>query len=167
MDVYRHIALSVAIWLPIVFGFLILAAGRRYPGLVRPLAAIGAGGAFLATVPLWGLFHADSFAMQFHESVPWIPAFHINYALGVDGISLPLVLLTSVVGVIVVLAAGPAIKERVPEYFAAFLIMEGLMIGVFSALDAMLFYVFWEAMLIPMFLIIGIWGGAESGLRHH
>ncbi|WP_297373926.1 NADH-quinone oxidoreductase subunit M [Acidiferrobacter sp.] len=159
MDVYRHIALSIAIWLPIVFGVAILLGGRRYPGLVRPLAAVGALATFLVTVPLWGLFHNDSFAMQFQESVPWIPAFHINYALGIDGISLPLVLLTSLIGVIVVMAAGPAVKDRVPEYFAAFLIMEGLMIGVFSSLDAMLFYVFWEAMLIPMFLIIGIWGG--------
>ncbi len=159
IDVYRHIALSIAIWLPIAAGLCILGLGRRAPGLVRPLAAAGAGITFLATVPLWGLFRASSFAMQFREHVPWIPAFHINYALGLDGISLPLVLLTSFIGVIVVIAAGPAIKERVPEYFASFLIMEGLMIGVFCALDAMLFYVFWEAMLIPMFLIIGIWGG--------
>ena len=159
IDVYRHIALSIAIWLPIAAGLLILALGRRAPGLVRPLAAAGAGITFLATVPLWGLFHASSFMMQFREHVPWIPAFHINYALGIDGISLPLVLLTSFIGVIVVIAAGPAVKERVPEYFASFLIMEGLMIGVFCALDAILFYVFWEAMLIPMFLIIGIWGG--------
>ncbi len=159
IDVYRHIALSIAIWLPIATGLVILALGGRAPGLVRPLGTAGAGITFLATVPLWGLFHAHSFAMQFGERIPWIPAFHINYALGLDGISLPLVMLTSFIGVVVVIAAGPAVKERVAEYFAAFLIMEGLMIGVFCALDAMLFYVFWEAMLIPMFLIIGIWGG--------
>ena len=159
IDVYRHIALSIAIWLPIATGLVILGLGRSAPALVRPLAAAGAGATFLATLPLWGLFRASSFAMQFREHVPWIPAFHINYALGIDGISLPLVLLTSFIGVVVVIAAGPAVKERVGEYFASFLIMEGLMIGVFSALDAMLFYVFWEAMLIPMFLIIGIWGG--------
>jgi len=159
MDIYRHSALTLVIWLPILFGLVILAVGRRFPCAVRPLAALAAGATFALTLPLWGLFHARSYAMQFHESVPWIPAFHVNYDLGLDGISMPLVLLTSLIGVIVVIAGWRSIKERVAEYFAAFLIMEGLMIGVFAALDAMLFYVFWEAMLIPMFLIIGIWGG--------
>jgi len=159
MELYRHIALTLAIWLPIVFGVVILMVGQRFPKAVRPLAAVGSSLTFIATIPLWVLFHASSFAMQFRELSPWIPAFHVNYALGIDGISLPLVLLTSLIGVVVVIAGWRIIKERVPEYFAAFLIMEGLMIGVFCALDAMLFYVFWEAMLIPMFLIIGIWGG--------
>ncbi|HUW99297.1 MAG TPA: NADH-quinone oxidoreductase subunit M [Acidiferrobacter sp.] len=159
MEFYRHMALTLAIWLPIVFGMVILFVGARFPGAVRPLAAVGSGLTFLVTIPLWTLFHAATAAMQFREWRPWIPAFHVNYALGIDGISMPLVLLTSLIGVIVVIAGWRVIKERVPEYFAAFLIMEGLMIGVFCALDAMLFYVFWEAMLIPMFLIIGIWGG--------
>ncbi|MHB8253394.1 MAG: NADH-quinone oxidoreductase subunit M [Acidiferrobacter sp.] len=159
MELYRHTALTLAIWLPIAFGVAILAMGRRFPRSVRPLAAFGSAATFVVTIPLWALFRASSAAMQFRESVPWIPAFHVNYALGVDGIALPLVLLTSLIGVIVVIAGWRVIQERVPEYFAAFLIMEGLMIGVFCALDAMLFYVFWEAMLIPMFLIIGIWGG--------
>ncbi len=159
MTLYKHVALTLAIWLPIVCGMVILGVGRRRPTWVRPLAAIGSGLTFLATIPLGILFHAARFTMQFRETVAWIPAFHVNYAVGVDGISLPLVLLTSLIGIIVVIAGWRVIKDRVPEYFAAFLIMEGLMIGVFCALDAMLFYVFWEAMLIPMFLIIGIWGG--------
>ncbi len=159
MDLYRHIALSLAIWIPIAFGLGILFVGPRFVRMVRPLAALGSGLTLLVTVPLWPLFRAGSFAMQFREKVAWIPAFHVNYALGIDGISLPLVLLTAIIGVIVVMAGGSSIKERVSEYFAAFLLMEGLMIGVFCALDAMLFYVLWEAMLIPMFLIIGIWGG--------
>ena len=97
--------------------------------------------------------------MQFVEHGRWIDTFNVNYALGIDGISMPLILLTTALTVIVVIAGWQVIQERVAQYMAAFLIMEGIMIGVFSALDAMLFYVFWEAMLIPMFLIIGIWGG--------
>jgi len=159
MGFYIQTALTLAIWLPIVCGMVILALGRRWPAGVRPLAAIGSAITFVVTIPLWTLFHASRSTMQFRERVAWIPAFHVNYALGVDGISLPLVLLTSLIGIIVVIAGWRVIKDRVPEYFAAFLIMEGLMIGVFCALDALLFYVFWEAMLIPMFLIIGIWGG--------
>ena len=159
MGFYKQAALTLAIWLPIVCGMVILGVGRRWPKSVRPLAAIGSVLTFIVTIPLWALFHAQRSVMQFRERVAWIPAFHVNYALGVDGISLPLVLLTSLIGIIVVIAGWQVIKDRVPEYFAAFLIMEGLMIGVFCALDALLFYVFWEAMLIPMFLIIGIWGG--------
>ncbi|MHB1565413.1 MAG: NADH-quinone oxidoreductase subunit M [Acidiferrobacter sp.] len=159
ISLYNHMALSLAIWVPIAFGIVVLMVGTRVPVAIRPLAAAGAVATFLLTVPLWIFFDRSSAAMQFTESHPWIPAFHVNYALGVDGIAMPLVLLTSFVGVIVVIAGWQVIQERVAEYFAAFLIMEGLMIGVFCALDAMLFYVFWEAMLIPMFLIIGIWGG--------
>ena len=97
--------------------------------------------------------------MQFVEHYPWIDAFNIFYSIGVDGISMPLILLTTLITVVVVIAGWQVIQERVAQYMAAFLIMEGIMIGVFAALDAVLFYVFWEAMLIPMFLIIGIWGG--------
>lgn len=156
---YHQVALSLAIWVPVVFGVAILMAGPRWPAVIRPLAAVGSVITFVLTVPLWILFNRGSAAMQFTESHPWIPAFHINYALGVDGIAMPLVLLTSLIGIIAVMAGWRVIQDRVAEYFAAFLIMEGLMIGVFCALDAMLFYVFWEAMLVPMFLIIGIWGG--------
>jgi NADH-quinone oxidoreductase subunit M len=99
--------------------------------------------------------------MQFVERLPWIPAFHIEYHLGVDGISMPLILLTTFTTVLVVLAGWEVIQERIAQYLAAFLIMEGLMNGVFAALDAVLFYVLWEAMLVPMFLIIGIWGGPQ------
>ncbi len=159
MAAYDHLALSLVIWTPIAVGFLILFAGGRFPRLVRPLAALGSLATFLLTLPLWTEFQRGTAAMQFVDIRPWIPAFHVYYALGIDGISLPLVLLTSLIGLIVVIAGWSGVKERVAEYFAAFLIMEGLMIGVFCALDAMLFYVFWEAMLIPMFLIIGIWGG--------
>lgn len=159
MELFRHAALTLAVWLPIVFGVLILALSKRFPASVRPLALIGSLLTFAVTLPLWFGFHSATAVMQFRENAAWIPAFHVHYALGIDGISMPLVLLTSLVGVLVVIAGWRVIKERVAEYFAAFLIMEGLMIGVFCALDAMLFYVFWEAMLIPMFLIIGTWGG--------
>lgn len=155
----NHIILSVLVWMPIAFGVVILTVGRRWMGLVRPLAAIGALATFIFSLFLWVHFRTDTAVMQFTEHHPWIPSFHINYALGVDGISMPLVLLTSFIGVVVVIAGWRVIQERVPEYYSAFLIMEGLSIGVFSALDAILFYVFWEAVLIPMFLIIGIWGG--------
>ncbi len=159
MMAYEHLALSLVIWTPIALGLLILLIGGRWPALVRPLAALGSTATFLMTLPLWSFFQRGTPDMQFTCVRPWIPAFHIYYALGIDGISMPLVLLTSLIGLIVVIAGWSGVKERIAEYFAAFLIMEGLMIGVFCALDAMLFYVFWEAMLIPMFLIIGIWGG--------
>jgi NADH-quinone oxidoreductase subunit M len=153
-------ALSLAIWLPIVGGIAVLATGDdRNAPLARRLSLLIAIASFLATLPLYIGFDIHTAAMQFVEHRVWIPTFNIDYYLGVDGISLLLVLLTSFSTVLVVISAWRVIETRVAQYMAAFLIMEGLMIGVFSALDAILFYVFWEAMLIPMFIIIGVWGG--------
>src|SRR5690606_17327728 len=106
----------------------------------------------------WTQFQPGA-AMQFVESVDWIPAFGVKYALGVDGIAMPMIILTTFSIVLVVLAGWEVITQRPAAYYASFLIMEGIMVGVFAALDAILFYVFWEAMLVPMFLIIGVWGG--------
>ena len=154
--------LSLAIWTPIAVGALLLALGRdQHVQPVRWLALIGALAAFLVTLPLYGGFEIGSAAMQHVEKVLWVPAFNIHYHLGVDGISLWLVLLTAFITVIVVVASW-TIEERVNQYMGAFLILSGLMIGVFSAQDAMLFYVFFEATLIPMYLIIGIWGGPNK-----
>jgi NADH-quinone oxidoreductase subunit M len=154
-----HHLLSMLIWLPIVAGVGVLLLGERHIGAGRWLAL----GATLATlvlaVPLWSGFDTGTAALQFVEKLPWIPRFDAYYALGVDGISLPLIVLTAFMTVTVVIAGWTVIESRPAQYYAAFLIMEGLMIGVFSASDALLFYFFWEAMLIPMFLIIGIWGG--------
>ncbi len=153
-------ALSLAIWLPIVGGIAVLATGDdRNAPLARRLSLLIAIASFLATLPLYFGFDTHTAAMQFVEHRVWIAAFNIDYYLGVDGISLLLVLLTSFSTVLVVISAWRVIETHVAQYMAAFLIMEGLMIGVFSALDAILFYVFWEAMLIPMFIIIGVWGG--------
>jgi NADH-quinone oxidoreductase subunit M len=151
--------LSTLIWLPILGGIAVLAVGDRRAALARWVALATALATLALSIPLYTGFDTTTAAFQFVEQMPWIPAFNANYYLGVDGISLPLVLLTTFVTVPVVIAAWTVIKERPAQYFAAFLIMEGLMVGVFSALDALLFYFFWEAMLIPMFLIIGIWGG--------
>lgn len=152
--------LSLAIWVPIVFGLLVLATGPdRNAPLARGLALVGALAGFAVTLPLYARFDTGTAAMQFVERAPWIEAFNVNYHLGVDGISLLFILLTAFTTVLVVLAGWRVIETRVAQYLAAFLIMSGLMIGVFAALDAVLFYVFWEAMLIPMFLVIGIWGG--------
>ena len=152
--------LSVAIFLPIFGGVAVLATGGdRNAGYARQLSLAIAVLTFLATLPLYTGFHAGSYAMQFVEDYPWIDAFHVRYRLGIDGISLLLILLTSFSTVLVVISAWKVIDRKVAQYHANFLIMEGLMIGVFSALDGILFYVFWEAMLVPMFLIIGLWGG--------
>ncbi len=152
--------LSLAIWVPIVAGVLILATGgdKNADGQ-RTLALIGAVLGFLVTIPLWTGFDHASAAMQFEELAPWIPGFHIHYRLGVDGISMLFVILNSFTTVLVVLAGWQVIRERVGQYMAAFLIQSGLLNGVFSALDGVLFYVFFEAMLIPLYLIIGMWGG--------
>jgi NADH-quinone oxidoreductase subunit M len=154
-----HGLLSILIWLPIAVGVLILLLGDRNIVAGRWLALLGSLATLLLAVPLWSGFDAASAALQFAEKLPWIPRFGAFYALGVDGISMPLVVLTAFMTVPVVIAGWSVIEKRPAQYFAAFLIMEGLMIGVFSASDALLFYFFWEAMLIPMFLIIGIWGG--------
>ena len=151
--------LSVLIWLPILGGAWILAAGERNGPGARVMALIISLATFLLSIPLYTGFDTTTAAMQFEENAVWIEAFGIHYHLGVDGISMPLILLTTFTTVLVVLSAWEVIQYKVSQYMAAFLIMEGLMNGVFAAMDAMLFYVFWEAMLIPMFLIIGIWGG--------
>src|SRR3954470_11506488 len=152
--------LSLAIWTPIVFGALLLALGRDDQArTVRWIALIGAVVSFLVTLPLYGRFDTSTAAMQFVEKQSWIKSFNVNYHLGVDGISFWFVLLTSFITVVVVISAWEVITERVNQYMGAFLILSGLMIGVFSAIDGLLFYVFFEATLIPMYLIIGIWGG--------
>ncbi len=152
--------LSASIWLPILSGVLVLATGNdRNATLARWMALAGSIASFLVTLPLWTRFNREDGGFQFEEGLNWIPSFNIHYHLGVDGIAVPLILLTSFTTVIVVLAGWEVIQKRVAQYMAAFLIMSGLMIGVFSALDGILFYVFWEAMLIPMFIVIGVWGG--------
>ncbi|MDO8704944.1 MAG: NADH-quinone oxidoreductase subunit M, partial [Sulfuricaulis sp.] len=155
----EHI-LSLAIFLPILGGVAILATGGdRNADYARQLSLVVAILTFLVTLPLYTGFNVGTPAMQYLEDHAWIDAFQVRYRLGIDGISLLLILLTSFSTVLVVISAWRAIEKKVAQYFAAFLIMEGLMIGVFSALDGILFYVFWEAMLVPMFLIIGVWGG--------
>ncbi len=152
--------ISVAIWLPIIFGILVLATGDdKNAPLARTLALVGATLGFLVTIPLYTGFVRDTSQMQFVEMHDWISRFNIHYHVGVDGISVLFILLTAFFTPLVVLAGWKVIEKRVAQYMACFLIMSGIMIGVFSALDSMLFYVFWESMLIPMFLIIGVWGG--------
>ena len=152
--------LSVAIWLPIAFGVLLLAVGRdEHPGMVRAVALVGSVASFLVTLPLITRFDIGTAKLQFVEKMPWIDRFNVNYHLGVDGLSVWFVLLTAFITVIVVIAAWQVIQERVGQYMGAFLILSGLMVGVFTAADGVLFYVFFEATLIPMYIIIGVWGG--------
>ncbi|MEM9531242.1 MAG: NADH-quinone oxidoreductase subunit M [Pseudomonadota bacterium] len=151
--------LSVLIWLPIVGGVAVLMLGEKRLELARWTGLAAAVATFVLSLPLFQAFDRGTPNMQFQELVPWIETFNLNYHLGVDGLSLPLILLTTFISVLVIVGAWGAINQRVAQYLAAFLILEGLMVGVFCALDAFLFYVFFEAMLIPMFLIIGIWGG--------
>ena len=152
--------LSVAIWLPIAFGVLLLTIGRdEQAGMVRIVALIGAVVSFLVTIPLVTGFDNAAVAMQFVEKLPWIERFNVHYHLGVDGISVWFALLTSFITTVVVISAWEVIEERVAQYMGAFLILSGLLVGVFAALDGLLFYVFFEATLIPMYIIIGIWGG--------
>ena len=151
--------LSLLVWLPIVGGLVVLALGESRVALGRWVALVTSLVALALSVPLYQGFDTSTASFQFVEQLPWIPAFNATYHLGVDGISLPLILLTTFITVPILIAAWTVIEQRASQYFAAFLILEGLMVGVFSALDALLFYFFWEAMLIPMFLIIGIWGG--------
>jgi len=155
--------LSLAIWTPIFFGVVLLALGRDDQArAVRWIALIGALASFLVTLPLYDGFQLGTSAMQFVEKTPWIDRFNVHYHLGVDGISLWFVLLTAFINVVVVIAGWEVITSRVNQYMAAFLILSGLMIGVFTALDGILFYVFFEATLIPMYLIIGVWGGPNK-----
>jgi NADH-quinone oxidoreductase subunit M len=151
--------LSILIWLPILGGALVLMSGDRAPNVSRWLALAFAVLTFVLSIPLYVGFDVSTAAMQFVEKSPWIPAFEVNYYLGVDGISMPLIILTTFISILVIGAGWEVIQYKPSQYMAAFLIMEGVMVGVFAALDAMLFYVFWEAMLIPMFIIIGVWGG--------
>lgn len=152
--------LSLAIWCPIAFGFFILAFGRdSNRGLVRGVSLIGALASFLVTLPLIKNFDNAAHGLQFVEKYTWIEKFNVFYALGVDGISLWFVPLTAFITVIVVIAAWEVIEKQVAQYMGAFLILSGLMVGVFSATDGMLFYIFFEATLIPMYIIVGIWGG--------
>ncbi|WP_191576792.1 NADH-quinone oxidoreductase subunit M [Achromobacter insolitus] len=154
--------LTLAIFVPIVFGLLVLAVGRDdRPGLTRGLSLLGSIAGFLVTIPLYTGFDSSTAAMQFVEKASWIEAFNVNYHLGIDGISMWFVLLTAFITIIVVLAGWEVITSRVAQYMAAFLILSGLMVGVFCALDGMLFYVFFEATLIPMYIIIGVWGGGN------
>jgi NADH-quinone oxidoreductase subunit M len=151
--------LSILIWLPILGGIAVIAAGAQRAALARLLALIISILTFVFSIFLFTSFDTSTAAMQFTELEPWVVTFDIFYRLGVDGFSVPLILLTTFFGVLVVIAGWEVIQDNVHQYMAAFLIMEGLMVGVFCALDALLFYVFFEAMLIPMFLAIGMWGG--------
>lgn len=155
--------LSLAIWTPIAFGVVLLALGRDDQARsARWFALIGALISFLVTLPLYSGFELGTSAMQFVEKGVWIERFNVNYHLGVDGISLWFVLLTAFINVVVIIASWESITSRVNQYMASFLVLSGLMIGVFSAIDGMLFYVFFEATLIPMYLIIGVWGGPNK-----
>ncbi|GHD55928.1 NADH-quinone oxidoreductase subunit M [Jeongeupia chitinilytica] len=152
--------LSLTIWVPIVAGLVVLATGGdRNANAARWLAVLGALAGFLVSVPLYTGFDTLHGGIQFVESTPWISTFNINYALGVDGLSVLFVILNSFTTLMVVIAGWQVIQSRVAQYMAAFLIMSGLINGAFAATDAILFYVFFEAMLIPMYLIIGVWGG--------
>ena len=151
--------LSLVIWVPVFAGLAVLAVGDRRPQAARMLALAGALAGLIVALPLWTRFDRGTAEFQFVERAPWIDSFNVNYHLGIDGMSLLLILLNCVTTVLVVIAGWDVIKERVSQYMAAFLILSGLMNGVFCALDALLFYVFFEATLIPMFIIIGVWGG--------
>jgi NADH-quinone oxidoreductase subunit M len=154
--------LSLVIWTPILGGVLVLFVGDQKPAAARGVALLISILTFLLTLPLYSQFNADTHLMQFVERHSWIPAFNIEYFIGIDGISMPLILLTSFTTVVVVISSWEIIQYRVAQYMAAFLIMEGFMIGTFSSLNAILFYVFFEAMLIPMFLVIGIWATSTA-----
>ncbi len=160
---FAHLPLlSMQIWLPIVGAILVLFTGGDHnKHMARGIAVGTAVLAMLLCIPLYVYFDVNSYAMQFTEKVHWVSAYNLNYALGVDGISLSLLLLTTFTTLIVILAACSAIKKRVSQYMALFLIMHGMIVGVFAATDSILFYVFWEATLIPMYLSIGMWGGSN------
>ncbi len=153
--------LSLVIWTPILGGVLVLFAGDREPSGARKIALVVSLVTFALTIPLYTQFNTETHLMQFVERHGWIDAFNIEYYVGIDGISMPLILLTSFMTIIVIISAWRVIEYRASQYMASFLIMEGFMIGTFSALDAILFYIFFEAMLIPMFIVIGVWGGAN------
>jgi NADH-quinone oxidoreductase subunit M len=155
--------LSLSIWIPIFFGLVLLVLGRdQHARVTRWVALIGSVVSFVVTLPLLSQFSNDTVGMQFVENVSWIERFNVFYALGIDGLSLWLIVLTAFMTVVVVIAGWEVITERVHQYMGAFLILSGLMIGVFCAQDGLLFYVFFEATLIPMYLIIGVWGGPRK-----
>ena len=155
-----HLLLTAAIWVPIAFGLVLLAFGNdKSPGIVRGIALIGAVIGFLVTLPVIMQFDSSTAEMQFVEKRIWIDLLDAYYHLGVDGLSVWFIVLTAFITVIVVIAGWEVIEENVAAYMASFLILSGLMIGVFTALDGLLFYVFFEATLIPMYVIIGVWGG--------
>lgn len=158
-----HILLSTIIWLPVAGAILTLLLGSndKHPQTARVIAVSTAVLGLILCIPLYVYFDPNTAVMQFQEHLPWIKAYDIYYSLGVDGISMPLIILTSFTTLIVVLAGCTSIHYRVAQYMASFLIMQGMVIGVFAALDSVLFYVFWEAMLIPMYLSIGIWGSSN------
>lgn len=164
MELSQHL-LSFLIWLPIIGGVVLIVIGDDQDvtslraGLMRIVALAVTTATFLMSIALYVSFDNAATGMQFGEKIAWVASLNAFYSLGVDGISTPLILLTTFMTPLVIIAGWDTIKNRPAQYFAAFLILEGLMIGVFSALDALLFYMFWEAMLIPMFLIIGVWGG--------
>ena len=151
--------LSLIIWVPVVAGLIVLAVGDRHAHAARVIALAGAIAGLVVALPLWTRFDRLASDFQFIELAPWIDRFNVNYHLGIDGMSLLLILLNCVTTVLVVIAGWQVIQERVAQYMAAFLILSGLMNGVFCALDALLFYVFFETTLIPMFIVIGVWGG--------
>ncbi|WP_322629471.1 complex I subunit 4 family protein, partial [Halothiobacillus sp.] len=153
--------LSLIVWLPILSGVFVMLVGARNTRFARWFALASTVLVFLLSVLLLPGFHTGTYAMQFVELVPWIPQFGINYHLGVDGISLPLIILTTFTTVLVVVAGWEVIKVKAHQYLAAFLVMEGMMNGTFAALDAIVFYFFFEGMLIPMFIVIGVWGGPK------
>jgi NADH-quinone oxidoreductase subunit M len=152
--------LSLAIWVPIVGGLIVLATGSdRNASAARWISLAVAIAGFVVTIPLYTGFDASTADMQFVELMRWIPRYNVEYRLGVDGISVLFILLNAFITVLVVLAGWKVIEDKVSQYMAAFLIMSGIMNGIFAALDAMLFYVFFEASLLPMYIIIGVWGG--------
>ena len=154
--------LSIQIWMPMIGAILVLfTGGDENKHIARGIAVGTAVLAIIFCIPLYMNFDVTTYAMQFTENVSWVSAYNVNYALGVDGISVSLILLTTFTTLIVILAACTAIKDRVAQYMALFLIMHGMLVGVFAATDAVLFYVFWEATLIPMYLSIGMWGGSN------
>lgn len=160
MNIFTHLPLlSMSIWLPVLGSvFVLMTGGDQHANRARIVALITAFVSILISIPLYLGFNENTAAMQFVEHIAWIPAYDIHYDLGVDGISLPLILLTNYTTLLVVLSSWETIHEKVAQYLAAFLVMQGMVVGVFAATDSILFYLFWEAMLIPMYISIGVWG---------
>jgi NADH-quinone oxidoreductase subunit M len=159
---FEHSILNLLIWLPMLGGVVAMAcAGEEHPERARWIAVIIAALCMLLAIVLYVQFDVTDGGMQFVQDIVWIKAYNIHYAIGVDGIALPLILLTNFTTLLVILASWHAIKKHVAQFMAAFLVMQGMMVGTFSAMDSILFYGFWEGMLIPMYLSIGIWGSAN------